>query len=556
MSLNRDCLIRLNPSLATEKSSYEYIKLSPPKDKVQQCIASGKTKAECHNYMRLLIFDNNNKIFACGTYAAKPRCWRFLRTGPLSLSSGVAGVTRSPSFPDQNVTGVIINHPVNNGYLFTGLNIGSGTRSSAIYREAVNVSLDKSFLKTVKSELFLKDANFVSSYVGPDNFVYFFWREKAIESQNTVYSRVGRVCSYDAGAMFALKNEFTSFTKSRLSCTVPGAEAFAYNYLLFPSPESTFKYTKSPSDILYGIFNTPENGLVGSAVCAYSLSTIQSLFTNSKYLEEVQMENPSVVKARVWKSVPPPTNAQDPGRPKEPRLGFTQIVVDSVQAMIDGTIQYIPVMFLATGTVHGIVCGIDLHTYPWDCFRFEKSQCCQVLSCVELQDPYCGWSDNKCTTKQVAGVSSWVQDIVYGRFTSVCPEEPPHCSIKMLVNNPGGTTVLECSVQGIPVPSVTEWKIDGRQIKSGPHYDIQDMDYSQKLSIHSFGLKHLGDYQCTIQNNKGQSHSCKLSIQERKLEVELKLTEEVWKEELHDPDSSQYNMLSEKLKNAVSERVC
>ena len=45
-------------------------------------------------------------------------------------------------------------------------------------------------------------------------------------------------------------------------------------------------------------------------------------------------------------------------------------------------------------------------------------------------------------------------------------------------------------------------------------------------------------------------------LAERKLEVELKLTEEVWKEELHDPDSSQYNMLSEKLKNAVSERVC
>lgn len=58
------------------------------------------------------------------------------------------------------------------------------------------------------------------------------------------------------------------------------------------------------------------SGLVGSAVCSYSVQSIQSLFSTSKYLKEVQMPNPSILKSRVWKSVPPPTNGEIPGRPQ------------------------------------------------------------------------------------------------------------------------------------------------------------------------------------------------------------------------------------------------
>jgi phage tail sheath gpL-like len=45
------------------------------------------------------------------------------------------------------------------------------------------------------------------------------------------------------------------------------------------------------------------------------LKEIQSLFTKSKYLEEVKIPNAGDVTNKAWKSVMPPSNAQDPGRP-------------------------------------------------------------------------------------------------------------------------------------------------------------------------------------------------------------------------------------------------
>ena len=85
----------------------------------------------------------------------------------------------------------------------------------------------------------------------------------------------------------------------------------------------------------------------------------------------------------------------------------------------------------------------------------------------------------------------------------------------MSVNNPGGTTVIECFVQGIPIPSVTQWYFNRQKITTGLEYAIKDLDYSQKLLVHNFGLKNLGEYQCTVQNSKGVTHNCKLQVNGR-----------------------------------------
>ncbi|XP_031559235.1 semaphorin-2A-like [Actinia tenebrosa] len=579
----RDCLVKLEPSLSSAKSSYQYAKLSPADVNVKQCLSSGQPKKVCHNYIRLLVFNNSKKIFACGTYARNPRCWRFEPTGPFSPTSqdGVNGYTQSPGYPDQNVTGVVAEQFANKEYIYTGINLNYGTRSSTIYRKSIT-DPDNDFLKTDDSELFLKDANFVSSYIASDNFIYFFWREKAIEAQNhNIYSRVGRVCTYDAGGAYILTKRFTSFTKARLSCTVPGSVDFSYDHL-----QSTFKFNKSVSDVyIYGVFTTPETGLTGSAVCRYSLKDIQSLFSTSKYLEEVKLADSKDVTSKAWKSVMPLPNVQDPGRPNctssldtknyatetttfakhhpllaspvkpnagtplfvMPNVRFTQIAVDNVNTGSKN--QSIQVVFLATdnGTVYKLaqdlsggknakVVGqidvfktsqpiLSMKLYKESLYIGSSSGVTKVLtnrcsdfktcrSCIEQKDPYCGWSNKRCTTKDEAGQSPWVQDLVNGEYVSVCPQEPPLCTIKALSNSSGGDVSLECSGTGIPIPLVTEWQKDSQKIteKNGYKIKTSNSQHSQILVISKFGLEHVGEYQCTVQNNKGSQYTCNLPI--------------------------------------------
>lgn len=77
----------------------------------------------------------------------------------------------------------------------------------------------------------LNAPNFVSS-MHHDEHVYFFLRETAVEYINcgkTVYSRVARVCTKDKGGPHKFRNQWTSFVKARLNCSVPGDFPFYFN---------------------------------------------------------------------------------------------------------------------------------------------------------------------------------------------------------------------------------------------------------------------------------------------------------------------------------------
>lgn len=77
----------------------------------------------------------------------------------------------------------------------------------------------------------LNAPNFVSS-MHHDDHVYFFLRETAVEYINcgkTVYSRVARVCTKDRGGPHKFRNQWTSFVKARLNCSVPGDFPFYFN---------------------------------------------------------------------------------------------------------------------------------------------------------------------------------------------------------------------------------------------------------------------------------------------------------------------------------------
>lgn len=75
------------------------------------------------------------------------------------------------------------------------------------------------------------EPNFVGSYdIG--EYVYFFFREPAVEYMNcgkNIYSRVARVCKRDTGGKNILVNNWATYLKARLNCSIPGDYPFYFN---------------------------------------------------------------------------------------------------------------------------------------------------------------------------------------------------------------------------------------------------------------------------------------------------------------------------------------
>lgn len=83
----------------------------------------------------------------------------------------------------------------------------------------------------VLTKLFFTEPNFVGSFdVG--EYVLFFFRETAVEYINcgkAVYSRVARVCKRDTGGKNILSQNWATYLKARLNCSIPGEFPFYFN---------------------------------------------------------------------------------------------------------------------------------------------------------------------------------------------------------------------------------------------------------------------------------------------------------------------------------------
>lgn len=75
------------------------------------------------------------------------------------------------------------------------------------------------------------EPNFVGSFdIG--SHVFFFFRETAVEYINcgkSVYSRVARVCKRDTGGKNILAQNWATYLKARLNCSIPGEFPFYFN---------------------------------------------------------------------------------------------------------------------------------------------------------------------------------------------------------------------------------------------------------------------------------------------------------------------------------------
>nr|CAD7423698.1 unnamed protein product [Timema monikensis] len=191
------------------------------------------------------------------------------------------GIAKCPYDPADNSTALWVEHgnPGDLPGLYSGTNAEFTKADTVIFRTDLhNLTTGRrefSFKRTLKYDSkWLDKPNFVGTYdVG--EHVFFFFRETAVEYINcgkSVYSRVARVCKKDTGGKNILSQNWATYLKARLNCSIPGEFPFYFDEIqsIYKIPGETRKF--------YGAFTTSLNGLMGSAICSFDIDDIQAAF--------------------------------------------------------------------------------------------------------------------------------------------------------------------------------------------------------------------------------------------------------------------------------------
>uniref|UniRef100_A0A8C6ML53 Semaphorin 6D n=1 Tax=Nothobranchius furzeri TaxID=105023 RepID=A0A8C6ML53_NOTFU len=225
---------------------------------------------ECHNFIKVLVPRNDDLVFICGTNGFNPMC-RYYRLDNLEFDGEeINGLARCPF--DSKQTNVAL---FAEGKLYSATVADFQASDSVIYRSMG----DGSALRTIKYDSkWLKEPHFLHA-AEYGNYVYFFYREIAVEHSNlgkVVYSRVARICKNDVGgSQRVLEKHWTSFVKARLNCSVPGESFFYFDVL--QSITDIIDINGVPSVV--GVFTTQMNSIPGSAVCAFTMTDIEKVFS-------------------------------------------------------------------------------------------------------------------------------------------------------------------------------------------------------------------------------------------------------------------------------------
>ncbi|XP_055489134.1 semaphorin-6A isoform X5 [Leucoraja erinacea] len=235
------------------------------------CRMKGKHKDECHNFIKVLLKRNDDTLFVCGTNAFNPSCRNYkLETLEVLGDDNISGMARCPYDPKHANVALFAE-----GKLYSATVTDFLAIDAVIYR-----SLGESpTLRTVKHDSkWLKEPYFVQA-VDYKDYIYIFFREIAVEYNTmgkVLFPRVARVCKNDmGGSQRVLEKQWTSFVKARLNCSVPGDSHFYFNIL----QSVTDVVRIYGRDVILATFSTPYNSIPGSAVCAYDMEDIATVFT-------------------------------------------------------------------------------------------------------------------------------------------------------------------------------------------------------------------------------------------------------------------------------------
>ncbi|XP_068265961.1 semaphorin-6D isoform X2 [Nyctibius grandis] len=253
----------------------------------ENCAMKGKHKDECHNFIKVFVPRNDEMVFVCGTNAFNPMC-RYYRLNTLEYDGEeISGLARCPF--DARQTNVAL---FADGKLYSATVADFLASDAVIYRSMG----DGSALRTIKYDSkWIKEPHFLHA-IEYGNYVYFFFREIAVEHNNlgkAVYSRVARICKNDmGGSQRVLEKHWTSFLKARLNCSVPGDSFFYFDVL--QSITDIIEINGVP--MVVGVFTTQLNSIPGSAVCAFSMDDIEKVF-KGRFKEQKTPDS-------VWTAVP------------------------------------------------------------------------------------------------------------------------------------------------------------------------------------------------------------------------------------------------------------
>ncbi|XP_076983902.1 semaphorin-6D isoform X7 [Tamandua tetradactyla] len=253
----------------------------------ENCAMKGKHKDECHNFIKVFVPRNDEMVFVCGTNAFNPMC-RYYRLNTLEYDGEeISGLARCPF--DARQTNVAL---FADGKLYSATVADFLASDAVIYRSMG----DGSALRTIKYDSkWIKEPHFLHA-IEYGNYVYFFFREIAVEHNNlgkAVYSRVARICKNDmGGSQRVLEKHWTSFLKARLNCSVPGDSFFYFDVL--QAITDLIQINGIPTVV--GVFTTQLNSIPGSAVCAFSMDDIEKVF-KGRFKEQKTPDS-------VWTAVP------------------------------------------------------------------------------------------------------------------------------------------------------------------------------------------------------------------------------------------------------------
>ncbi|XP_044756007.1 semaphorin-2A isoform X1 [Coccinella septempunctata] len=325
-------VFRLNLSnINSSNCERDVLNLEPTN--VAQCVSKGKSEHfDCRNHIRVIqSMGDGKRLYICGTNAHNPKDWvvnaNLTHIGRNFFVPGIGlGIAKCPYDPADNSTAVWVEHgnPGDLPGLYSGTNAEFTKADTVIFRTDLhNLTTGRkefSFKRTIKYDSkWLDKPNFVGSFDIGD-YVLFFFRETAVEYINcgkSVYSRVARVCKKDTGGKNILSQNWATYLKARLNCSIPGEFPFYFNEIqsIYRVPGDNNKF--------YGTFTTSTNGLMGSAICSFTLKDIHAAFAG-KFKEQASSSS-------AWLPVLS-------GRVPEPRPGTC---VNNTETLPDSVLNFI-----------------------------------------------------------------------------------------------------------------------------------------------------------------------------------------------------------------------
>lgn len=491
----REALFALSLSDISKTKLQKNLTWGTPAGKREECSFKGKNlETDCFNYIKILLRLNSTHLYVCGTYAFSPIC-AYINTSTFMLERDEVGEvvmedgrSRCPFNPEYKSTAIIVD-----GELYTGTVSNFQGNEPVIYKSLGQATA----LKTENSLKWLQDPVFVGSAyieesqpignpVGDDDKIYFFFSEAGKEFDffdNTIVSRIARVCKGDKGGERVLQKKWTTFLKAQLLCSLPD-DGFPFNiiqdmFVLKPMGDSW------ESTVFYGVFTSQwYKGASGSsAVCAFTMAQVERAFSG-RY-REVNRET------QQWYTYNHPVPEPRPGacvtnharqmgiqsslHMPDKVLNFVKdhflmdSVIRSAPLLLKRSVRYTQiavhkiegmeraydVLFIGTddGKLHKAINANDKMHIIEEMVLFPEPQpvqhieldpqrgllfvssnsglvevpvanCSNYLSCGECvlsRDPYCAWTGRLCRDVRMAPPDShWQQDVEEADTSAIC----------------------------------------------------------------------------------------------------------------------------------------